>query len=327
MNRITLDGGVTVRTFTPAPRGFDPLRASAADLLRHGFPARPDHPQHLERYRQVFGQMKDRFQYVVPEFAVNKSRSRRLPANVIAATNDMHNIWSGAVVFAPATQSFRWIVGEWTIPNVGGSPGHDFYCTSWIGIDGYQSVQSGIDGKVCQAGINMDLTQTGSSMTPSVAPWCEWLPGPEVGIRNFPVSFGDTVIITICTSGIGANEATIFFANRTSGMGTSFILDSPLDANGQRVQLVGDSAEWVVERPFVNGRPALLADYGEVFFSGCQAVLYNSADGSFSEVVNGGTERGIDMFETATSTLLSRGILVADKVIQCVYAAPGTGQL
>ena len=35
-------------------------------------------------------------------------------------------------------------------------------------------------------------------------------------IPNFPVTFGDTVAITICTSGRGATEAQIFFANITA---------------------------------------------------------------------------------------------------------------
>ena len=123
MARITLDGGIKVRTFSPPPPGFDPLNASAADLLKHGFPARPDHPQHLERYKRVFGQMKNRFQYIEPEFKVSKNRRRRpiAPpiAPVVGTGNEFHPFWSGGSVIPPAGQSFRWIVGEWTVPNVG----------------------------------------------------------------------------------------------------------------------------------------------------------------------------------------------------------------
>src|SRR5216684_7686353 len=74
MTRITLDGGIKVRIFTPPPRDFDPITASPADLFKHGFPARPDHPQHLERYKRLFGLMKDRFHYIEPTFRVNPSR-------------------------------------------------------------------------------------------------------------------------------------------------------------------------------------------------------------------------------------------------------------
>jgi hypothetical protein len=340
MKRITLNGGIKVRTFTPPPLGFDPLSASAAELHKHGFPVRPDHPQQLERYKRVFGQMKNRFQYIEPEFKVNKSRRRPptkpavgLGSAAVGTGNEFHPFWSGGVVIPPAGQSFRWIVGEWTVPNVGApTNGQTFYFTSWVGIDGDINVQS---TDVCQAGINLDVTGSGASASRHVSAFCEWfttqLPPQdqhEVGV-NFPVTFGDTVIVTICTSGAGATEALIFFANRTSGIGTSFILDAPL-ANGQQVSLVGDSAQWVVERPALGNAltPALLADYGQLFFSGCQAVSY-SADGSSSEVVNGGTQRRIDMIESDAYTIpvpLSDGILVADTVIECLFVAPGTGQ-
>jgi len=82
MARIILDGGVKVRTFTAPPRGFDAITASPADLLKHGFPARPDHPQQLERYKRVFGGvMKDSFRYIEPKFRVNPNRRHGPPAS------------------------------------------------------------------------------------------------------------------------------------------------------------------------------------------------------------------------------------------------------
>ena len=50
MPEIALESGFTIRTYAP-PRGFDPLTASPAGLERHGFPARPEDPHHLARYR------------------------------------------------------------------------------------------------------------------------------------------------------------------------------------------------------------------------------------------------------------------------------------
>jgi Peptidase A4 family len=329
MKRITLDRGTTVRTFSPPPAKFDPLRAGAADLLKHGFPARPTDPGHVERYNQLFRQMRNRFQYLEPELKINERRRHgpikpaagRPPS--VGTGNEFHPLWSGGVVRPPAGQSFRWIVGEWTIPNVGAAPdGQTYYCTSWIGIDGDISVAS---TDLCQAGINLDVTWTGGSPARHVSAFFEWFPGPEIGIQNFPVNFGDTVVITVCTLGAGSTEALVFFANLTSGHGTSAILDAPTQS-GQQVSLVGDSAQWVVERPAIGAQaiPALLADYAEVFFSGCQAVSYSS-DGSRSDVVNGGSQTRIDMVED--TTVLSHGILVADTVIQCVYLAPGTGKV
>lgn len=325
MGRITLDG-VKLRTFTPPPPGFDPLSASAMDLLAHGFPARPDNPQQLELYHRVFNRIRNRFQYIQPEFEISKN-TRRVPklspVPAVGTGNEFHNLWSGGVVVPPAGQSFRWIVGEWTVSNVAApTEGQTYYCATWVGIDGNVTVQS---TDLCQAGINTDVTRKGTSNTRHCYAWCEWFPGPEVTIPNFPVTFGDTVQVLVCTSGVGATEATIYFINITSGVTTSLVLDAPA-----QVSLVGDSAQWVVERPQLteDGTTtfALLPDYGQVFFSGCQAESF-SQDGSSSTVVGGGTQVRIDMVEAATgNTPLSNGFLVADEVIQCVWVASGDGR-
>lgn len=323
LKRITLDRGVKVRTFSPPSLSFDPLSASAAELHRHGFPARPDHPQHLERYEQVFGHMKNRFHYIEPTFRVNSKRRLPFRSPIIGTGNEFNPFWSGGGVLPPTGQSFRWMLGEWTVPNVRAptNDGQTYYCTSWVGIDGNTDFAQSQD--LCQAGINLEVTQSGSSIARNATAWFEWFPGPEVEIPNFPVAFGDTVIITLCTTGAGATEALVFFANLTRGAGTSLVFEAPM-VEGQQISLVGDCAQWVVERPASGEKlnPALLADYVELFFSGCQAVSY-SADGSSSEVVDGGTQFRIDMVED--TNILSHGILVADTVIQCVYVAPGTG--
>jgi hypothetical protein len=336
MPRIALEEDIKVRTFPPPPHGFDPITASAKELSRHGFPARPAHPKHLEQYTRLFGAMKDRFTYIEPKFRVNPNR-RHGPAasrnfgsavNAVPAVgtgNEYSPIWSGSLAFPPAGESFRWIVGSWTVPNVNApDDGRTYYCATWIGIDGDSSVAS---QDLCQAGINMDVTRSGDNATLNCSAWCEWFPGPELEIPNFLVTFGDTVAITLCTSGVGATEATIFFANITSGHGTSFVLDAGQFGDGTQISLVGDSAEWVVERPEVNGSTALLADYVQVFFSGCDAVSY-TADGSSSAVAGGGTQIHIDMLPFGANPpqgLLSRGELISDTVVECQFVATGDG--
>jgi hypothetical protein len=66
MRRITLDRGVKVATYSPPPRGFDAIAASAVELAKHGFPARPEHPELLDRYKRQFGQIKNRFNRAYP---------------------------------------------------------------------------------------------------------------------------------------------------------------------------------------------------------------------------------------------------------------------
>src|SRR3984885_13515288 len=103
MTRIALGEGREVRTFDPPPRGFDPLKASPAELERHGFPALPTNPHQLERYSRLMRELKGRFHYVPPTF-----RERRFRAGV-----ETSNTWSGGTVFAPPGGSFQWIQGDW----------------------------------------------------------------------------------------------------------------------------------------------------------------------------------------------------------------------
>jgi hypothetical protein len=66
-----------------------------------------------------------------------------------------------------------------------------------------------------------------------------------------------------------------------------------------------------VEAPTVNGAQSAIADYGEVFFSVCEAVTQKGV------VVNGGTGDNINM--TANGGVASEGILVANQVVECLY--------
>jgi hypothetical protein len=312
MKEITLDRGVKVKTFSPPPPGFHPLTASSAELARHGFPARPERPEHLERYRRVFDQVKNRFRYIEPTFQVNPGRSHGFATKGkarVQAGNEDNLTWSGARVLAPAEQSFRYILAQWMVPNVSApAENEDYYSAIWIGLDGdgFQSTD------VCQVGVNCDISQSGIV---TITPWWEWFQEGadtgEVPITNLEVQAGDTVSAVICTTGVGASEATVFFANLTSGFGTSFVMQAE-----PGVSLTGNCAEWVVERPLVDGDVSMLADYGEVFFSGCDAVS-GAADGS-TELTGGGTEIFIDMVDPNADTL-SHGILVAPTVVQCVY--------
>src|SRR4051795_10914944 len=63
-------------------------------------------------------------------------KPRVLVSNRMAGTQTSTN-WSGAVVTAPANDSFKWMEGDWTVPNVDAPTENQwYYCASWIGIDG-----------------------------------------------------------------------------------------------------------------------------------------------------------------------------------------------
>jgi hypothetical protein len=302
---INLEKNVRIRTFRPPP-GFDPLTASAQDLAQAGFPDRPTDPVLLARYRRFFNRTKGRFQYIEPTFRVDPSKSTHPnKGSRMGAGTETYDNWSGGVVYAPSGQSFKWVQGDWVVPNVYPTAQNQWqYCANWIGLDGDGS------GDVCQAGMICSVFQSGNSVTRNIFPWHEWYPSSWVEITNLTVSPGDMISMLICTAqGAGSTTAMIFFGNHTSGISMSYQITAP-----SGTKLVGNSAEWIVETPYVNGALTDMPDYGEVFFSTCQAFLN---DGSW---LDGGTGNNINLVQNGTT--LSTGALITPTIIECQYAGP-----
>lgn len=179
--------------------------------------------------------------------------------------------WSGGVVSPTAAQSFCGLQAEWIIPNVyPPNQTDEFWIGSWIGLDGYSG--AGIT-ELLQAGVGQDVYYLGGSLHRDINAWFEWYPYDPVTITNLPISPGDLVTVILSTpSGKGSTTATLYFANTTSGVSTSLMLLAPTG-----VQLVGNSAEWIVEEPLFSPGLDTLPDYGEVFFSYCVAYIAAAA--------------------------------------------------
>jgi len=302
MKHVTLDSGIRTGTFKLPPPGFDPFSASQADLRLYGLPGVPDDPRHRARYRRVFNHLKRKLIFVEPAFQVNHDIFHGPPKRAVSEGTQTSSGWSGAVVRLAQGESFRWIEGDFIVPNVDAPSDGSFYSAAWIGIDGDPGIQ------VMQSGVACDVQRSGSSLQPSFYLWWEWFPKPEVQIKNLPVSPGDLITIVLCsTQGQGSTEGTVFIANRTVGMGTSAGLIAP-----DNLTLLGRSAEWIVEAPNVGGTTAKLADYGEVFFSECEAVTNTGV------IVPGGSGDNINMVD-GTLSLISMGELIAPTVVRCQY--------
>jgi hypothetical protein len=294
-----------VTTYHP-PSDFNPLTADNTDLVKAGFPPRPADPHHRARYDHVLNRLKGKLNYITPTVSHNTEvfhgpRKSRAQDGTETSTN-----WSGGVVFAPSGKPFSWIEGDWVVPNVDAPTENQwYYCASWIGIDGDGS------GDVCQIGFECEVYRSGSSITRNVYPWFEWFPTYEMKITNFSASPGDMITALLCTSGAGATDASAYFTNRTTGATTSLSFTAPSGTS-----LVGNSAEWVVEAPTVGGQQSAMADYGEVFFSVCEA--FAGTIGGGGTTVNGGTGDNINMNDGGGHEV-SAGNLITPTVIQCEY--------
>jgi hypothetical protein len=303
---LTLSNGIKVRTFAP-PADFDPLTADDDTLLRNGFPARPAEGPQLDRFTQVLKQLSGRLHYIQPTLQVNADRFHgpRRGLGQAQAGTDTSTSWSGGVVFAPRGQSFSWVQGDWTIPNVAAPTENQwYYSASWIGIDGY----GGRD--VCQAGIACEAYRTSSgTVARNMFPWLEWAPAAEVQITNFPVDYGDFITAIVCAGPApDATNAAVYFTNRTTGAYTSLNFTAPAGTF-----LEGNCAEWIVEAPLVDGQQSAMADYGQVSFTSCQAYL-----GATRTTVDAGTGTSINMVDS-NNTTVSAGTLVGATGVLCQY--------
>jgi Peptidase A4 family len=302
---INLENDIKITTFRP-PSGFDPLTASARDLAQAGFPPRPTDPKLLARYQQFFNRTKNRFQYIEPTFRVDPTKTTHTNKRAeMGAGTETYDNWSGGVVYAPSGQSFKWVQGDWVVPDVYPTAQNQWqYCANWVGLDGDGS------GDVCQAGMICAVFQSGSSITRSIYPWHEWYPSSWVEITNLPISPGDLVSMLVCSAeGAGSTTATIYFGNQTSGVSMSYQITAP-----SGTKLVGNSAEWIVETPIVNGALTDMPDYGQVFFTNCEGYLTNGS------AVNGGTGNNINLVQN--NTTLSTGTLITPTIIECQYVGP-----
>src|SRR5579862_4513517 len=154
MATIKLSNYITVRTFPKAPEGFDPLKSEDRLLARYGFPSRPSDPRLAARWESV---MSRGLRFIEPEFRAMPYKRRRLPQTARGEHGvETSDIWSGAVVHAPAGDTFRWVEGTWTVPNAyppGNAQDNVWYSAStWVGIDGIDG-----SGDVLQAGCDSDV--------------------------------------------------------------------------------------------------------------------------------------------------------------------------
>lgn len=252
-------GRIEVNTFQRPPADFDPLRANNDELQRYGLPRRPDEerePQKALKWVKAFRNYSDH-QHITPEFRerpdrYHKPNRRNGFVGVANATSDN---WSGSVLFIGPGDSFTAITGQWTVPDAYSPNGNTCYSSAWLGIDGDGSPD------VMQAGTETDSDGTCYA-------WFEWYPNFSIQISNFPVKPGDMVYLVLYVTDPTTAWASMW--NLTSKIYTNFSFTAP-----DGIQLVGNCAEAIVERPSINGVLAELPRYGEVYFDECTAYTKN----------------------------------------------------
>jgi len=164
--------------------------------------------------------------------------------------------WSGYIV-ASDIQNRSSVVSSvsasWTVPEIKPSENNTFSGV-WVGIGGYGEdtlIQTGTE----QEYVNGRVVYYA---------WYELLPDYLVRIPNIHVQAGDTITASI--SLINENAST--WSIEISGVTRGEHFKKVVVYNSSML-----SAQWIVERPKVNGTISTLADFGNVTFTDCKATL------------------------------------------------------
>lgn len=285
------------RLFQAPPLGFDPKTAANEELQRYGALARPSaesSPQYRRLWNRTYSAKLD---FVKPTFRARNSY-RRMPAQ----RRQTFDNWAGLAV-QTAGSPLICVAGTWTIPNprvpdeaVGGDSN---YNSAWIGIDGYFPSTD-----ILQAGVDFNF-KTGSSEI-TIAPWWEWWPGPSVYIDSLQVSPGDTFSCVI-TGTVGGVDALVQMTNLSSNRHATFLATAPANT-----KLVGDCAEWIVERQYRSSAPdsiiSDLSQFGSIFFD--NAFASTSRPESHGPVADAGSGTPISMTASDNVQLIAAPTLL-----------------
>ncbi|MGA3192116.1 MAG: G1 family glutamic endopeptidase [Candidatus Bathyarchaeia archaeon] len=154
--------------------------------------------------------------------------------------------------------------GSWTVPTVNVSL-EDSFSAAWIGIGGQ------FDRTLIQVGTEHDSTRYGQG---KYWAWYELISFSAVTIDSMTITPGDKI------------TASISLLDPITSAWSIEIHDVTNEQSFQKNVLYPSSmlsAEWVVERPTINGVLMTLADFGQVTFTGCTATVSSTVGtvGSF----------------------------------------------
>jgi hypothetical protein len=258
-----------VTTTAAPPEGFDPLTASDADLAYYGFPPRPNDSADYESWAKAMAASGERIAPILEETNIYHGPLRKAPggdANTSTSSN-----WSGYVHLGNAKSygpsSYATVSTNITVPTAqvadGTCTGVPDFASGWVGIDG-----DGSDD-VLQDGIEFDAICDKGEKATFYSAWIEWFPHSEDRI-NFPIAPGQHFFIEVWST--SATSGHFFIENVTKGKHTTLSLSAP-----GKTKLVGNSAEWITERPGVNGGLATLTNYGSQTYTDAVGETNNKA--------------------------------------------------
>jgi hypothetical protein len=258
-----------IRTIAAPPEGFDARTATDADLAYYGYPPRPnDNSGDYASWAKAMAASQERIVPVLVQTNIYHGPAQKIPspaANLLASLN-----WSG-VLHTNSTKSYGkssydFVYSDVTVPTAqqakGKCTGSWDYGSAWVGIDGDGS------NDVLQDGIEFDAYCDKGKKASFYSAWFEWFPLSEVRIGNMPIAAGEEYFMEIWSSSATVGHAML--VNVTKKKSVLIVFDAP-----KGTKLKGNSAEWITERPEVNGGLATLTNYGSQKYSDAHGETFS----------------------------------------------------
>ncbi len=261
-----------VTGFPDLPPGFDAVNASPEQRAAYGLPPAPPATDpdsykiwkkamsHIGHARHYTGPLTVTKQWSLPMKAAGKPTTS--PAD--GTTSAISLNWSGVASTTKATawntnNSFYLVLSEFNVPAAQEAFG---FCdgaydleVSWNGIDGYSN------GDVLQGGSYSQAFCSGGVTTTYYCAWVEWAPSYPI-LCQFVVNPGDDLIVETYATGPMQGYVTVYDLTLDIYADVSLVPTKP-------PYLVGNSAEYIVERPCCVGSNFYpLANYISDFWAG-----------------------------------------------------------
>ena len=301
-----------VTGFPDLPAGFDAVNASAEQRAAYGLPPAPPatDPDSYKKWKNAMSHIGHAKHYTGP-LTVTKLKSMPMKAagkptaSADGTTSFSSYNWSGVASTTTATtwntsNSFYYVASEFNVPAAQEAFG---YCdgtydleVSWNGIDGYSN------GDVLQGGSLSQAFCSGGVTSTVYYAWIEWYPSYDI-LPAYYVNPGDDMYVV--TYATGPMQGYVYVYDLTLEIYGAYSL-----VPTKPPYLVGNSAEYIVERPCCNGPNFYpLANYISDFWASNYAYT------------NAGTLRTPGQTNSKTSLIT----MVADDGVTAISYTPEIG--
>lgn len=264
----------------------DPMAPSNDELLRMGYPPRPDPQKAPQAYASWLRMISKPATFIPPQMVASNSI-----AGPTAQLN--YSTWSGFELrlclnrslecsLANDTSPYWWITGQWYVPSVTGECCNTAtYSALWIGLDG--DLTLGLKNLI-QAGSEQDAFNVFGFAVSVYQVWTEWWPAQfQQFITNFQVNPRDEILTYVWLSHYPTTDFFIaYIFDLTTSQYTAVPTPVPTGT------ILGTTAEWIMERPQQSNGTVIpdLADYGIAGMSNTEAVRVNGEYVTYNGSVN-----------------------------------------